>query len=125
VTDHDDELHHMRRRSDIPAALYRIERDVRSIRSAVNYLLQRVQLVIDKENTMSAELDALKAQVAETIGVEQSAVTLLNGVNAKLTDLANQLAAAGIDNAAVLALSADLKSNTDALAAAVAANPAP
>ena len=125
MTDHDDELHHMRRRSDIPAALYRIERDVRSIRSAVNYLLQRVQLVIDKENTMSAELDALKAQVAETIGVEQSAVTLLNGVNAKLTDLANQLAAAGIDNAAVLALSADLKSNTDALAAAVAANPAP
>lgn len=98
---------------------------LRKLEGLLVNLTSRVNTVIDKENQMSAELDALKQQVADTIGVEQSAVALLTGVNAKLQALADQLAAAGIDNAAVVALSSDLKTNTDALAAAVAANPAP
>ena len=63
-----------------------------------------------------AEFDALVAQVAATVGVEQSAKALIDGFAAKL-------AAAGVDPVKLAALAADLKSNSDALAASVAANP--
>ena len=62
------------------------------------------------------EFDALVAQVAATVGVEQSAKTLIDGFAAKL-------AAAGVDPVKLAALASDLKTNSDALAASVAANP--
>ena len=65
---------------------------------------------------MSAEFDALTAQVAATVGVETSAKALIDGFAAKL-------AAAGTDPVKLAALSADLKTSSDALAASVAANP--
>lgn len=67
---------------------------------------------------MAQELDDLTAEVAEVDSVEQSAITLING-------LAAQLAAAGTDPVKLKALRDDLKTNADALAAAVAANTAP
>lgn len=73
--------------------------------------------------TMSAELDQLAQEVAETKGVQESAVALLLGVQAQLADLAAQLEAEGIDNARVLALAAELDASTNALADAVAAVP--
>lgn len=63
-----------------------------------------------------AEFDALVAQVAATVGVEQSAKTLIDGFAVKL-------AAAGVDPVKLTALANDLKTNSDALAASVAANP--
>lgn len=57
----------------------------------------------------------LKTQVAASTSVEGSAVILING-------FAAQLASAGTDPVALAALHDSLKSSSDALAAAVAAN---
>lgn len=64
---------------------------------------------------MSAELDALTAQVASNTSLLQRAVTLINGI-------ADRIAAAGLDPAKLTALTAELRSDDDGLAAAVAAN---
>ena len=71
---------------------------------------------------MSAEFDALTAQIAQNELVEQSALTLINTIAAKVSQLAVDLANAGVDNTKALALAADLKTNADALSSAVAAN---
>ena len=68
-----------------------------------------------QEDTMTKELTDLVAQVAASTQVEQSAVTLIQG-------LADQIAAAKDDPAQIAKLSADLKAGTDALAAAITAN---
>ena len=65
---------------------------------------------------MSA-LDDLTAQVAQNTSVEESAVTLING-------LAAQLAAAGTDPAKLASLQTSLAASAKDLAAAVAANTA-
>lgn len=64
---------------------------------------------------MSAEMDALVAEVEEVKTVEDSAIALLQSI-------AGQIADAAGDRAKSLQLAADLKAKTDALAAAVAAN---
>ena len=69
---------------------------------------------------MSVQLDILEAEIKATEGVEQSAILLLQGITQQLADLAAQLAAEGIDNAKVLALADELKTQSDALASAVA-----
>lgn len=61
---------------------------------------------------MSAEMDALKAQVTATDGVIDSAVTFINGLSVQIADAAG-------DKAASLALAADLKAKADSLAAAI------
>jgi hypothetical protein len=67
---------------------------------------------------MSA-LDDLKAEVAATLTVEQSAVTLIQGIAAQLVAaLANQTN----PDSALVDLTTQLKTNADALAAAVTAN---
>lgn len=67
---------------------------------------------------MSAELDALTAQVAQNTTIETSAVTLIEG-------LAAQIAAAGTDPAKLTALTTSLNASATTLAAAIAANTAP
>lgn len=67
---------------------------------------------------MSAELVALQAEVAETAGVVDSAVVLINGLAAQIVELKD-------DPAALVALAAELSTKTDQLAAAVAANTPP
>jgi tryptophanyl-tRNA synthetase len=62
-----------------------------------------------------ADLTALTAQVQANTSVEQSAVTLIQGI-------ASQLAAAGIDPTKLAALQSQLSTSATALAAAVAAN---
>jgi DNA-binding GntR family transcriptional regulator len=62
-----------------------------------------------------SSLTDLQAQVAQTTTVEQSAITLIEG-------LAAQLAAAGTDPAALAKLQSDLASSATALAAAITAN---
>lgn len=62
-----------------------------------------------------SDLAALTAQVAQNTSVEQSAVTLIQG-------LASQLAAAGTDPVALSALQSQLNASATALAAAVTAN---
>ena len=66
-----------------------------------------------------AALDDLTAQVAANKTVIDSALALINGIAARIT-------AAGTDPTALANLTASLKSEDDALAAAVATNtPAP
>jgi DNA-binding FadR family transcriptional regulator len=76
--------------------------------------------ILKEVRKMAGELDALKQQVTEMAGVEQSAVALIEGLHQRLTD-----AIAAGDPAALQALADDLKGQKDALAAAVAANPLP
>jgi hypothetical protein len=66
---------------------------------------------------MAGILDGLTAEVARNTSVEQSALTLIQG-------LAQQLKDAGTDPARLAALQTQLQANDDALAAAVAANTA-
>lgn len=64
---------------------------------------------------MSAELDALTAQVTQSTTIEQSAITLIQG-------MAAQIAANVNSPAALTALSQQLSTSATALAAAVTAN---
>lgn len=67
---------------------------------------------------MSAEFDALTAQVAANETVETSAVALIDGI-------AQQLAALALSNptpASINALATSLKTSSDALSAAILAN---
>lgn len=67
---------------------------------------------------MSAKLDALTAAVAAEKTVVNSAIALLQGLHDQLT----ALIAAGNDDDALAALTADLGTQTQTLADAVAAN---
>jgi hypothetical protein len=77
----------------------------------------RLDALIAQGATMSAQLDALQAEVARNTSVDQSAIILL-------TRLAEQIAANANDPVAMQKLADDLKASSDALAAAVAANTA-
>jgi len=81
----------------------------------LDLILQKLNSIIAKENEMAGELDALTAEVANATTVEQSAITLIQG-------LAAQLAAAGTDPAKLQALHDQLMASDAALAAAIQAN---
>lgn len=74
--------------------------------------------LILRGDTMSAQLDALTREVAETRTVVDSAVTLIGS-------LAGQIEALKNDPVALQALADDLNAQQGALAAAVAAVPPP
>jgi hypothetical protein len=74
-----------------------------------------LQVLRKQESKIMADLTALTAAVQRETDVEQSAVVLLQ-------QLKSQLDAAGTDPVALKALSDQLGSNADALAAAVVAN---
>lgn len=71
-----------------------------------------------RELDMAADLSALTTEVEEAAGVQQSAVTLLEGLAQAVRD-------AGTDPAALAALASQLDASTAALAAAVEANALP
>jgi len=78
-------------------------------------LSRKLDLVLKSEIYMSKELDDLTAQVKSNSEVEASALTLINGIAARIT-------AASTDPAALKALTDELKAKDDQLAAAVTAN---
>ncbi len=67
---------------------------------------------------MSAEFDALTAQVAATVTVEKSVLTLVTSMAAQIAALAS----AGGTPAQFTQLAADLKASADQVSAAVVAN---
>lgn len=83
--------------------------------SKLDEILSQLKVVIQKENKMAGELDALTAEVTANTDAEASAVILLG----QLHDL---LVAAGTDPAKLQALTTQLASSKDALAAAIVAN---
>lgn len=79
----------------------------------------KLDLIHNRQETIMSALDDLTAQVAANRTIAQSALTLINGI-------ADRITAAGVDPAALAALTASLKDDDDKLAAAVTANtPAP
>ena len=78
-------------------------------------LILLVKEVLIKEKHMSIELDNLTAEVTEVNTVQQSAITLLEGLSA-------QIAAIKTDPIALQALADSLDSSSKALAAAIVAN---
>ena len=84
-------------------------------------ILEQIAALNQKENAMALSLDALAAAVAADVTVDQSAITLLGGLTAKIDEL---IATSGntIDPAALQALVDQINASKDALAAAVVAN---
>ncbi len=78
-------------------------------------IFKQLSLILKNQTKMATDLSALQAAVEKDTAVDQSAITLLQGLKAALD-------AAGTDPVALKALSDQLGSNSDALAAAVAAN---
>ncbi len=81
---------------------------------------RKFRILFERLSHMSQSLDALTQEVADVKTVAASALALINGFQARL-DAALTAAAAGDDSAALIALTADLKTSADALAAAVTA----
>lgn len=78
-------------------------------------LIEKLDFLTFKILKMSEQLDKLTQEVAENKTVMASAVTLLQGLKQRLDE-------AGTDATKLAELSAELDSNTNALAAAVTAN---
>lgn len=100
----------------------RVRHDVDEIRKlvqaqtrAIATLNEGIFNVRHLEELIMADLTELTAAVEKEITVEQSAITLLNGLKAALD-------AAGTDPVALKALSEKIGASSDALAAAIAAN---
>lgn len=81
----------------------------------LDIIIELLQTIIKKENTMSLELDRLTTEVAEVNTVQQSAIDLLKGLSA-------QIEALKLDPVALQALSDSLDASSNALAQAVVAN---
>ena len=67
---------------------------------------------------MAQDISELETEVAEEVGIMESATALINGFKARLAD-------AGVDPAKLAALRADLDAKGNDLATAVAANQPP
>lgn len=86
-----------------------------TIQCKLDKVLSILQLLVKKGKEIVADLTELQQQVQENTQVEASAITLLNGLAQQIADLKD-------DPQALQALSDQLKSSGDALAAAIAAN---
>lgn len=85
----------------------------------INFKLDRILRVLKdiqlKEEQMSIELEALTIQVTENTNLEQSAITLIEGIAAQLIAIKD-------DPVKIAALATSLKASADNLAAAITAN---
>lgn len=88
----------------------------------LDQISEKLSIIFEKELQMSAEMDALQVSVENTKTVEDSAIALIEGVAAQIKTLSDELAAEGVDNTKIAALSAELDAKSAALAAAVTAN---
>lgn len=79
-----------------------------NLKNKLNYIIERL-------HKMSQELDQLTAQVKANSDLLDSATALINGIAARIE-------AAGVDPVKLQALTAELKTKDDVLAAAVVAN---
>jgi len=89
--------------------------ELKPIYAKLNRILEILEKIERREKIMSAELDALTTQVTANESLEQSAITLIQGIAA-------QLAAIKDDPAKIQALADSLKASADTLSAAIVAN---
>lgn len=76
----------------------------------------------EMKNTMSQALDKLAAEVAQSRSVTESAITAFTGVQTELAAVRAELAAQGVTNERLDALSTDLNDQQERLAQAIAVN---
>jgi hypothetical protein len=88
-------------------------------------ILPFLTIILTYLEFIMSTLTDLQDQVAATLGAEQSAITLIQGLAAKIDALVAGAGTGGVDPAALVALSANLKASQDALAAAVVAGARP
>jgi hypothetical protein len=84
-------------------------------REKLDLIINLLKGVLRKEEGIMDDLKALQDQVAASETVETSAVLLIQGIAARI-------AAAGVDPAALDALTSSLKKSADTLSAAITAN---
>lgn len=84
-----------------------------------------LQLIVDLLENIMSDLSDLQDQVAATVGIEQSAVTLIEGLAAKIDALIAAGNGGGVDPAALQALTKSLHDQADALSAAITAGARP
>lgn len=75
----------------------------------------KLDLILEKETKIMSAIDDIQADVTKED-------TVIDSVMVLLTQLATEIANAGVDPAKLAALRADIQNKTAALAAAVAAN---
>lgn len=85
----------------------------------------KLGLTINGEIATMSALEDLKAEVAATETVEASAIKLIDGLAAQLTDVQAKLAAAGADTTALAAITSQLTADRQGLATAITANTTP
>jgi chromosome segregation ATPase len=111
------------------STLYATQADVAAIDARLTacetQLQALAQLVQKEKQTMGAyasALSALQQQVASEVTVEQSAVTLIDGIAVQLQNAQQVLASQGADTTTLQNLTTQIQASSQALAAAVAAN---
>lgn len=95
--------------------LAELVRHARAAKSNTEWLIRAVYRQAQQQERTMADLTALTADVTETLSAEEAAITLING-------LADEIRAAGTDQAALDDLAGKLTSEAASLAAAVTAN---
>lgn len=78
-------------------------------------LNNKLNIILERLQSMSQEMDALTAQVQANNDALDSAVALINGI-------ADRITAAGVDRAKLTALTDELRAKDETLSAAVLAN---
>jgi hypothetical protein len=84
-----------------------------------------LQLIVDLLENIMSELSDLQDQVAATVGIEQSAVTLIEGLADKIDKLVAAGGTGGVDPAELVKLKDSLHAQAEALAAAITAGARP
>lgn len=90
-------------------------RELKELKQMLEHNHTLIHQLLNEVHTMSASLDRLTAEVAETNAVIDSAITLINGLAQAIRDAAT-------DPAALEALATELDTKANELAGAVAAN---
>lgn len=103
------------------ADLRRLESKIETLAAHVGRREHPLEHILKELQVMSKSFDDLKAQVAANTSATMSAISLIGGLSSQLS-AAIAAQKAGDDGAALDDLDAQLKGNTDALAAAVLAN---
>jgi len=92
-----------------------IHRKLDALISANIKMIGMLQASAEKEKHMSKELDELQAAVEENTNLDNSIITLVDGLAAQITALKD-------DPARLAALAASLKASSAAISAAITAN---
>lgn len=91
----------------------------------VGAVFPTLMLIIDLLENIMSDLSDLQDQVAASVGIEQSAITLIQGLASKIDALVAAAGGGGVDPAALQALTKNLNDSAKALSDAITAGARP